>query len=53
MRTIQAWIAGSETAGASTRFGPVYNPATGVEQAQVALAAAHRRAPHSSSTAAG
>jgi 3D-(3,5/4)-trihydroxycyclohexane-1,2-dione acylhydrolase (decyclizing) len=38
MRTIQHWIAGSETAGASTRYGPVYNPATGAQQAQVALA---------------
>ncbi len=38
MRTIQHWIAGSETTGASTRFGPVYNPATGARQAQVALA---------------
>jgi len=37
-RTIQHWIAGSETTGASTRFGPVWNPATGTEQAQVALA---------------
>ena len=38
MRTIQHWMAGSETTGASTRFGPVYNPATGEQQAQVALA---------------
>ncbi len=38
MRTIQHWIAGSETTGASTRFGSVYNPATGGQQAQVALA---------------
>ncbi len=38
MRAIQHWIAGSETTGASTRFGLVYNPATGAEQAQVALA---------------
>jgi malonate-semialdehyde dehydrogenase (acetylating)/methylmalonate-semialdehyde dehydrogenase len=38
MRTIQHWIAGSETTGTSTRFGPVYNPATGEQQAQVALA---------------
>ena len=38
MRTIQHWIAGTETTGASTRFGTVYNPATGAEQAQVALA---------------
>ena len=29
MRTIQHWIAGSETTGASTRYGTVWNPATG------------------------
>ena len=38
MRTIPHWIAGSETTGASTRFGLVYNPATGAQQAQVVLA---------------
>jgi malonate-semialdehyde dehydrogenase (acetylating) / methylmalonate-semialdehyde dehydrogenase len=38
MRTIPHWIAGSETTGASTRFGSVYNPATGAQQAQVVLA---------------
>jgi malonate-semialdehyde dehydrogenase (acetylating) / methylmalonate-semialdehyde dehydrogenase len=38
MRTIPHWIAGSETAGTSARFGPVYDPATGEQQAQVALA---------------
>jgi malonate-semialdehyde dehydrogenase (acetylating) / methylmalonate-semialdehyde dehydrogenase len=38
MRTIQHWIAGSETTGASTRFGLVYNPASGAQQAEVALA---------------
>ena len=38
VRTVQHWIAGSETTGAWTRFGPVYNPATGEQQAQVALA---------------
>ena len=38
MPTIQHWIAGSETTGASARFGPVYDPATGRQQAQVALA---------------
>jgi malonate-semialdehyde dehydrogenase (acetylating)/methylmalonate-semialdehyde dehydrogenase len=37
-RTIQHWIAGSETTGASTRWGRVWNPATGEQQAQVALA---------------
>src|SRR5262249_51680094 len=38
MRTIQHWIAGAETTGASTRYGPVWSPATGEQQAQVALA---------------
>jgi malonate-semialdehyde dehydrogenase (acetylating)/methylmalonate-semialdehyde dehydrogenase len=38
MRTIQHWIAGSETTGASRRWSPVWNPATGEQQAQVALA---------------
>jgi malonate-semialdehyde dehydrogenase (acetylating)/methylmalonate-semialdehyde dehydrogenase len=38
MRTIPHWIGGSETTGASARFGPVYNPATGAQQARVALA---------------
>src|SRR5260370_31679720 len=38
MRTVQQWIAGSETRGASRRFGPVYNPATGEQEAQGALA---------------
>ncbi|MGZ4592886.1 MAG: CoA-acylating methylmalonate-semialdehyde dehydrogenase [Actinomycetes bacterium] len=38
MRTIEHWIGGSETAGASTRRGTVWNPATGQEQAQVLLA---------------
>ena len=38
MRTIQHWIAGGDTTGASTRWGPVWNPATGEQQAQVALA---------------
>src|SRR6476619_2567354 len=38
MRTIQHWISGSETTGASTRWSPVWNPATGEQQAQVALA---------------
>ena len=38
MRTIQHWMAGSETTGASRRWGPVWNPATGEQQAQVALA---------------
>ncbi len=38
MRTIPHWIAGSQTPGASARHGPVWNPATGTQQAQVALA---------------
>jgi acyl-CoA reductase-like NAD-dependent aldehyde dehydrogenase len=38
MRTIQHWIAESETTGTSAMFGPVYDPATGRQQAQVALA---------------
>ena len=38
MRTIPHWIGGSQTTGASTRYGPVWNPATGAQQAQVALA---------------
>jgi malonate-semialdehyde dehydrogenase (acetylating)/methylmalonate-semialdehyde dehydrogenase len=38
MRTIQHWIAGPETTGTPARFGPVYDPATGEQQAQVALA---------------
>src|SRR5712691_1112874 len=38
MQTIQHWIAGSETTGASARFGPVYDPASGSQQARVALA---------------
>ena len=38
MHTIQHWIAGTETTGASRRHGPVWNPATGTQQAQVALA---------------
>jgi malonate-semialdehyde dehydrogenase (acetylating)/methylmalonate-semialdehyde dehydrogenase len=38
MRTIEHWIAGTPTVGASTRVGPVWNPATGEQQAAVALA---------------
>ncbi len=38
MRTIRHWIDGAETTGDSTRFGAVYNPATGEQQAQVLLA---------------
>lgn len=38
MRTINHWIDGTPTAGASTRVGPVYNPATGSQTAEVPLA---------------
>ena len=38
MRTIEHWIGGQSIAGSSTRVGPVYNPATGEQQAQVLLA---------------
>jgi malonate-semialdehyde dehydrogenase (acetylating) / methylmalonate-semialdehyde dehydrogenase len=38
MRTIEHWISGTPTAGSSHRYGPVWNPATGEQQARVALA---------------
>ena len=38
MRTIQHWISGHFTTGGSSRTGPVYNPATGEQQAEVVLA---------------
>ena len=38
MRTIQHWIDGIETVGASIRTAPVWNPATGEQQAEVVLA---------------
>jgi len=38
VRTIEHWIDGATTAGTSSRTSPVYNPATGVQQAQVVLA---------------
>ncbi len=38
MRTIEHWIDGVQTAGAPTRSGPVWNPATGAQQATVAFA---------------
>ena len=38
MRTIDHWIGGQTVASTSGRFGPVYNPATGEQQAQVSLA---------------
>ncbi|WP_151484542.1 CoA-acylating methylmalonate-semialdehyde dehydrogenase [Streptomyces albicerus] len=40
MTTIQHWINGSATQGAATATQPVFNPATGAEQAQVVLGAA-------------
>ena len=39
MRTIEHWIDGKSTAGTSSRTAPVYNPATGEQQAEVVLAA--------------
>ncbi|MEU9289505.1 CoA-acylating methylmalonate-semialdehyde dehydrogenase [Streptomyces sp. NPDC048275] len=38
MKTIQHWINGSPAPGAGPETAPVFNPATGQEQAQVALA---------------
>ncbi len=38
MKQIQHWIEGSLAAGASSRVGPVFNPATGEQTGQVALA---------------
>ncbi|MEX1124683.1 MAG: CoA-acylating methylmalonate-semialdehyde dehydrogenase [Acidimicrobiia bacterium] len=40
MRTINHWIDGSASAGASARVGPVYNPATGSQTAEVPMASA-------------
>jgi malonate-semialdehyde dehydrogenase (acetylating)/methylmalonate-semialdehyde dehydrogenase len=40
MSTIEHWIGGESTAGASTRRGPVFNPATGEQQHEVVLGAA-------------
>ena len=37
MRTVEHWINGRTTPGTSTRHSPVWNPATGEQQAQVAL----------------
>jgi malonate-semialdehyde dehydrogenase (acetylating)/methylmalonate-semialdehyde dehydrogenase len=36
--TIEHWIGGSSTVGSSTRRSPVFNPATGQQQAEVVLA---------------
>jgi malonate-semialdehyde dehydrogenase (acetylating)/methylmalonate-semialdehyde dehydrogenase len=38
MRQIQHWVGGSFVAGASTRSGPVFNPATGEQTGEVAFA---------------
>jgi len=38
VNTIQHWIGGTLTTGASTRTAPVWNPATGEQQAEVLLA---------------
>lgn len=40
VRTIDHWIGGKLTPSVSGRTAPVWNPATGVQQAQVALASA-------------
>jgi malonate-semialdehyde dehydrogenase (acetylating) / methylmalonate-semialdehyde dehydrogenase len=37
VKTISHWIDGKPVPGGSTRFGPVWNPATGEQQAQVTL----------------
>ena len=38
MRTVQHWIGGAATSGSSTRTAPIWNPATGQQQAEVFLA---------------
>ncbi|TWF76938.1 methylmalonate-semialdehyde dehydrogenase [acylating] [Pseudonocardia hierapolitana] len=38
MRTVTHWIGGKPATGESTRTGPVWNPATGEQQAEVMLA---------------
>lgn len=40
MTTIGHWIGGRSVVGASGRVGPVYDPARGVQAAEVALASA-------------
>ncbi len=40
MRTIEHWIGGAPTSGASPRRSQVWNPATGEQQAEVVLASA-------------
>ncbi|MEU7239488.1 CoA-acylating methylmalonate-semialdehyde dehydrogenase [Streptomyces sparsogenes] len=38
MKTLNHWIGGKPVEGASGEFGPVYNPATGAQDTQVAFA---------------
>ena len=38
MRTVSHWIGGKPATGTSTRTSPVWNPATGEQQAEVLLA---------------
>ena len=38
MKTLDHWINGAPSAGTSDRMGPVFNPATGEQVAQVHLA---------------
>jgi malonate-semialdehyde dehydrogenase (acetylating)/methylmalonate-semialdehyde dehydrogenase len=40
MKTINHWVGGKSLDGTSGRFGPVFNPATGEQTGQVALAGA-------------
>ena len=40
MKTIEHWIGGRSSPGTSTRTAPVWDPATGVQQAQVVLGSA-------------
>ena len=40
VRTVQHWIAGKTTSGTSDRTAPVFNPATGAQQAEVVLGSA-------------
>ncbi|RXS80673.1 CoA-acylating methylmalonate-semialdehyde dehydrogenase [Streptomyces sp. TM32] len=40
MKTINHWIGGKPVEGVSGNFGPVYNPATGAQEKQVAFASA-------------
>lgn len=37
MRTIEHWIGAKTTSGTSSRTGPVWDPATGRQQAQVVV----------------